>query len=219
MVKPSSRTATARYRAASARYRSASARCRSATALRRSALLSLAALCALTSCGIPTTGVVQAGGPAGGVVPTVRVYFVRNGTLIGVSRPTDAPGDVDSAVEELLLGPSDAERSKQITTDLLLPGGFPTLAPDTSATADTGVAPQESLWPTDRVTVRERDDGITVHLTWKAGELGTLGAAQIICTARAARRVADPGAEPPPVSVTDAAGRRVGETTQRCPDT
>ena len=192
---------------------------RAVTALRRSALLFLPALCALTSCDIPTTGVVEAGGPAGGIVPTVRVYFVRNDALIGVSRPTDAPGDVDSALEELLLGPSGAERSKQITTHLALPGGFPTLAPDTSATQDTGAVPQQSLWPGDRVRVRERDDEVSVQLSSGPTEFGPLGAAQIICTALAAQRVADPGAEPAPVNITDAEGRRVEGTAEQCPGT
>ena len=39
----------------------------------------LLTLLALTSCGIPATGVVEAGGPASGTLPMTRVYFVENG--------------------------------------------------------------------------------------------------------------------------------------------
>ncbi|MEU2286110.1 hypothetical protein ABZ614_29980 [Streptomyces sp. NPDC013178] len=201
---------------------------RSTTALRRTALLFLPVLCALASCDIPPTGVVQAGGPAGGVVPTARVYFVRGGALIGVSRPTDAPGDVDSALETLIQGPTDVERGKQITTDLPPLTGLPTLAPDTAATLPTlapdtaatdeaSVAPQESFSLFDRVTVRERDDEIAVQLSSAKAELGDLAAAQVICTAVAAQRVADPAAEPAPVRVTAADGRRVEATGAECP--
>lgn len=188
---------------------------RPTTALRRTALLLLPALCALTSCGIPATGVVQAGGPAVGIVPKTRVYFVRDGRLVPVPRETDAPGDVDSAVELLLLGPSDAERNKRMRTDL--PPGVLNLAGVPPATGDPSAAPQGDSAP-GRATVTERDGEITVQLTSLNDGLGDLAADQVICTAVAAQRVADPGAEPAPVSVTDPGGRRVEGTPGRCPD-
>ncbi|MEU2779727.1 hypothetical protein ABZ646_44625, partial [Streptomyces sp. NPDC007162] len=101
----------------------------------RAALLCLAAAGALTSCSIPTTGVVQAGGPTGGVTPMTPVYFVRDGALVGVRRPTDAPGDVGAALEELLGGPNDVERGAGLTTRLARPSAVPTAVPSaTSAT-------------------------------------------------------------------------------------
>jgi hypothetical protein len=42
-------------------------------------LLLLASLLALSSCGIPATGVVEAGDPASGIPPVTQVYFVASG--------------------------------------------------------------------------------------------------------------------------------------------
>ncbi|MEU4484592.1 hypothetical protein AB0H94_06810 [Streptomyces purpurascens] len=79
------------------------------TARRRAALLAVPALCGLASCGIPATGVVEAGGPAGGVVPTVRVYFVADGKPAPVPRRAVTPIGAASAVEVLLQGPTAEE--------------------------------------------------------------------------------------------------------------
>ncbi|MDT9696394.1 hypothetical protein [Streptomyces sp. P17] len=173
----------------------------------------LATLCALTSCGIPTTGVVEAGGPASGVVPTIRVYFVVDDALLGVPRRTAAPVDVEKALRVLFVGPTDLEQSKRITTQLPLLPGVPT-PPPTAAATD---APQRSR-PADVMTVTERNGEVSVQLSPAAGELTDLAAAQIICTATAAQRVATPGTEPAPVSVTGADGRRVEGTTVQCPE-
>ncbi|CCK25900.1 putative secreted protein [Streptomyces davaonensis JCM 4913] len=166
----------------------------------------LATLCVLTSCGIPTTGVVEAGGPASGVVPTIDVYFVVNGELISAPRQIGAPIDVEEALRALLIGPNDAERSKQLTTELPLLTSMPTPDPPVAAS----LAPQRRPRP-DVLTVTEEDTAISVELA-SAGELSDLGAAQIICTATAARRIADPAAEPPQVTVVGHAG-----PTVRCP--
>ncbi|MFC3576598.1 hypothetical protein ACFOZ0_25610 [Streptomyces yaanensis] len=188
---------------------------RAVTAVRRAALLFLPALYALTSCGIPTTGVVEAGGPASGVVPTIRVYFVLDGALVGRPRQTVAPVDVESALKVLLLGPNDAERTKGVTTRLPLPTGmWDWSAPATGGA--TAVPPENHS--TDLVKVTTRDDGISVELTPWPGEFSNLAAAQIICTATAAQRVAAPAAEPAPVTVTGPDGRHVEGTAVRCPD-
>lgn len=171
----------------------------------------LAALCALTtSCGIPTTGVVEAGGPASGVVPTIRVYFVADGTLLSVPRPISAPIDVRQALEALFQGPNELERSKRIRTALPPWTGMWSLPP-------TPDGPQEAA-PDDFVTVIEREDGITVELSREAGGLSDLAVAQIVCTATATQRVAEPGAEPLPVTVTETDGRRAGGAGMRCPE-
>ncbi|MCL7430039.1 hypothetical protein [Streptomyces sp. YS415] len=187
------------------------------TPRRRFAALWPAALCALTSCGIPTTGVVEAGGPASGVPPMIRVYYVVDGTLAAVPRRTTAPVDVAKALETLLMGPTDLERGKRITTRLPLPSGPFTATPIPTATDGPGPPPRRQS-PSDLMTVTEREDGITVRLALSAGRLSDLVAAQIICTATAAQRVADPGAEPVPVTVTGAGGRRVESSGVRCPD-
>ncbi|WP_046731077.1 hypothetical protein [Streptomyces humi] len=186
----------------------------------RPALLIAAAVCALTSCGIPTTGVVQAGGPAGGVAATTPLYFLRDGTLVAALRRTDAPGDVRSALEELLRGPTDAERSQGLTTRLPgLPAAPPTAVAPATPAADGGVtavpAPTDA---TDAVTVTARDGGILVELPLPAGAPG-LAAAQIVCTADAAQRIAAPDAEPRQVTVTVRGGTRIGKATAHCPGT
>ena len=186
----------------------------------RSALLWPAAVCALASCGIPTTGVVQAGGPAVGVVPMTRLYFVRDGALVGVRRATDAPGDVESALRDLLRGPTDAELGNGLTTRLPLRTGLPTAVPAVPVTGGA-IAPPETAGSADlvTVTVTVRDHRISVELSLSAGELGDpgLAAAQLVCTADAAQRVAAPDAEPDPVTVTAADGKRIGGASARCP--
>ncbi|MDQ1049492.1 hypothetical protein [Streptomyces sp. V4I2] len=188
--------------------------------LRRAALLAVPVLCALASCGIPTTGVVQAGGPASGVVPTIRVYFVADGTLVAVPRRTVAPVDVESAVEVLLEGPTEAERVKRLTTLLPLPGLLPTAVPAAPAAPATDGAmpvPQE-VRTADLVKVTATDDRVSIELTAAMGEVTGLAADQLLCTALGAQRVADPGTEPLPVTVTGPRGRPVEGTGTNCSD-
>ncbi|MFJ3779273.1 hypothetical protein ACIPX0_47170 [Streptomyces sp. NPDC090075] len=188
---------------------------------RSALLLPAVAVCALTSCGIPTTGVVQAGGPAVGVVPMTRLYFVRDGALVGVRRGTDAPGDVESALRDLLRGPTDAELGKGLTTRLPLRTGLPTAVPAVPVTGGAASAVPEATGSADTVTVTVRDHRISVELSVSAREVDDprLAAAQLVCTAEAAQRVAAPDAEPDPVTVTAADGRRIGGASARCPAT
>ncbi|MFI5682110.1 hypothetical protein [Streptomyces cellulosae] len=69
----------------------------------------LMTLRALTSCGIPVTGVVEAGGPASGTLPMTRVYFVENGALVAMPRTTELPGDPEAALQLLMAGPLAGE--------------------------------------------------------------------------------------------------------------
>ncbi|MFF7472949.1 hypothetical protein [Streptomyces sp. NPDC008092] len=185
----------------------------------RGALLVPAMAGVLASCGIPTTGVVQAGGPAAGVVPTTRLYFVRDGALAAVRRPTAAPGDVESAVRDLLLGPTGAERSEGLTTRLPLPTGMlPSAVPTVPANGGAAVVPEAPPWA-DLVKVTVSGHRVSVRLSSAAGEPGDpgLAAAQLACTADAAQRIADPDTEPGPVTVTLPGGRRVEGAATRCP--
>ncbi|MEW1777009.1 hypothetical protein [Streptomyces sp. NPDC086777] len=184
----------------------------------RPALLVPAAVCVLASCGISTTGVVQEGGPAVGVVPTARLFFVRDGALVAVRRPTDAPGDVESAVRDLLRGPTGAELREGVTTRLPLPTGAPTAVPAVPADGGAAVVSEAPSWA-GLVQVTAGGDRISVRLSSAAGVPGDTGlaAAQIACTADAARRVADPAAGPEPVTVTFPGGRRVEAATTSCP--
>jgi hypothetical protein len=161
-------------------------------AVRLSALLLLLpALGALASCGIPTTGVVQAGGPASGVVPTVRVYFVAGGALLGVNRRLAAPVDLDSAVRVLLTGPTRAEQANGLTT--LLPRSL------------------------DLVKVTSGKDRVNIQLSAVPGRSAGLAAEQLICTTVAAQRVITPGTDPLPVTVTGPGGLDSRGTGTRCP--
>ncbi|CAM5244486.1 hypothetical protein [Streptomyces aurantiogriseus] len=119
----------------------------------RAALLVAPAALALSSCGIPATDVVEAGGPASGIAPTTPVYFVRNGTLVAVPRRVPEAGDVRTALEALLQGPTAQERLKSLTTRLarqperLWPTSAPARTQDgTTTPADT---PPPSETPTE----------------------------------------------------------------------
>ncbi|MFF4362044.1 GerMN domain-containing protein [Streptomyces sp. NPDC001604] len=164
------------------------------TARRSAFLVWLPMLGALASCGIPTTGVVEAGGPASGVAPTLQVYFVAGRTLRGVDRMLAGPVDVESAVRVLLKGPTRAERAEGLYT--VLP-------------------PEASLM--SRVTVTSRDGRVTIRLSAVPGNSGDLAAAQLICTTVAAQRVIAPGADPQPVTVTGPGGLYARGNGTRCP--
>ncbi|SES46471.1 hypothetical protein SAMN04487983_106023 [Streptomyces sp. yr375] len=181
-------------------------------AVRRAVLLCVPALCALVSCGIPATGVVEAGGPAHGIAPTVRVYLVAGGTLVPVSRGIAGPVDVRSAVEALLLGPTDAERAKRLTTLVPPPSLAATMAPDSDPATE---APDSSA-----VRVDTRGDKVAIELPTVAGELTELAAAQVICTAADARRTVDSDTATTTltVTVTNGVGHGVEGTDERCPD-
>lgn len=72
----------------------------------------------LSSCGIPETGVVEAGEPATGIRPTYVLYFVGEGTLLAVRRHVLGPGGIETAVAMLFQGPDAQERGKGMTTEL-----------------------------------------------------------------------------------------------------
>ncbi|MER5505332.1 hypothetical protein ABT052_08445 [Streptomyces sp. NPDC002766] len=182
--------------------------------VRRSALLLLAALAGLTSCGIPTTGVVEAGGPAGGVVPRVRVYFVHDDALVPVLRQTADPVGVEAAVRLLFQGPTAEERARRLTT--LLPSQEAVEAP-TPTDGATPAPPTAGSDLSDAVTVTSDDSRVNIEVSVPLGSVDGLAADQIVCTALDAQRIAAPTTTPRPVTVTDPHGRRVEATGRRCP--
>lgn len=187
--------------------------------MRRIALLAVPALFGLASCGIPETGVVEAGGPASGVVPTIRVYFAADGALVAVARTSTSMIDAESAVELLLQGPTDAERAKGLTTGLQPLGTLPTLAPDPRVTPDASYGPvPERLLEAGPVRVTTDDNGVSIELTAAAGELSGLAVDQLTCTVRGVQRLAAPSAEPLPVIVTGPDGRRAEGGGASCPE-
>jgi hypothetical protein len=70
----------------------------------------------LSGCGIPATGVVQAGDPATGVRPTAVLYFVADDQLVPVYREVTEPIHVVRAVELLIGGPDALDRRRGLTT-------------------------------------------------------------------------------------------------------
>ncbi|MFJ4648229.1 hypothetical protein ACIP6Q_32525 [Streptomyces bobili] len=175
----------------------------------RFALLLLPALCTLSACGIPATGVVEAGEPAGGIVPTVWVFFVTDDSLVGVPRRTAGPVDVGSALRILFQGPTAAERTKRMTTQLATAPAVPTTPGAVEASQEPSPAAPM------KVTVRQ--DRTVVELSASAGKTSRLAAWQIICTAVAAQRLSAPGAAATPVTVVGADGRRYPGTPEQCP--
>ncbi|MFE0631731.1 hypothetical protein ACFW3D_32860 [Streptomyces sp. NPDC058864] len=86
----------------------------------------LAAALTLTACGVPPTGVIEAGEPAGGMSsPTPRtakptlvsLYFLQDGKLRAYARKSADPGNVGDAVTMLFGGPT-ADESATVTTEL-----------------------------------------------------------------------------------------------------
>jgi hypothetical protein len=115
-------------------------------------LVGLAAALTLTACGVPPTGVIEAGEPASGMFspaprPTapvvVSLYFLRDGDPTAYPRELVEPADLGAVVGRLFGGPTASE-AKTATTAL------PVLkrAPDVTAGGDAvsvqlpdGVAP------------------------------------------------------------------------------
>ncbi|MCH5677043.1 hypothetical protein [Streptomyces gilvus] len=183
--------------------------------LRRwASVMVLPALGLLASCGIPTTGVVQSGVPASGLMPTIQVYFVTGGVLHGVSRRTVAPPDVESALQMLLAGPTPGEQTEGLRSLLPSLESPPTaLFPTEAPTPDQSAAARTSKW----VQVASRKDRVDIRLTVAMGGKTDLAAAQLICTALSAERVAAPGTRPLPVTVTAAEGREIRSSDTECP--
>ncbi|MFF7949695.1 hypothetical protein [Streptomyces griseorubiginosus] len=189
-------------------------------ALHRAPLL---ALLALTSCGIPATGVVEAGGPASGVLPLTPVYFVENGRLVTTQRNTGRPGDPTDALRLLLNGPLAGEggtdRLDGLTTELpALPTAMALPSPATdvpgSPLSDPSGAAGTSASDTPTVTVA--GNAMTIRLPAGMAGLSDLGVRQLVCTATAAYRLTRPDTPSMTVVVTGG-GHLVRTSDARCP--
>ncbi|MCH0558430.1 hypothetical protein [Streptomyces sp. MUM 16J] len=184
-----------------------SARRAAAPFLRRSLLP--AALLALSACGIAPTGVVGAGTAATGVTPTVQLSFVRDGILVVVPRTATGPVDAETAVAMLLRGPTSSERLHGLTTELpQLP-----VEPHRQAPTPTRAALV--------VRVGARADTVAVEMPQNLkSPLPRTAVDQLICTAAAARLVADPDIDSARVTVTGhtRTGRwRIEGSSATCP--
>ncbi|MGW1215947.1 hypothetical protein ACWD5F_40590 [Streptomyces sp. NPDC002499] len=184
-------------------------------ATHRLPLLVAPSLLALSACGIPATGVVEAGGPASGIASLTSVYFVRDGgALVAVSRATAEPGDAGAALDLLLLGPTDREQSEGLASEV---PGMPTLAPVPTPKADAVTG--EPAEPAENVpTVTVRDDTLSIELPGAMGRLTDIAIRQLICTAAAAHRVATQTVGPVTVDVTSVYGQHTRNSDKGCPD-
>ncbi|MFC8359373.1 hypothetical protein ACFUIY_05795 [Streptomyces griseorubiginosus] len=189
-------------------------------ALHRAPLL---ALLALTSCGIPATGVVEAGGPASGALPLTPVYFVENGRLVAVPRNTGRPGDPTDALRLLsdgpLVGEGGTDRLDGLTTELPAPPtamALPSAATDVpgSALPDSSGAAGNSASDTPTATVA--GNTMTIRLPAGTAGLSDLGVRQLVCTATAAYRLTRPSA-PSLTAVVTGGGPLVRTSDARCP--
>ncbi|WP_411147024.1 hypothetical protein [Streptomyces sp. x-80] len=66
----------------------------------------------LAGCGVPPTGVLDAGEPATGLTKGLQLYYVRDTTLQGVPRPDTPITDLTSVVKLLAEAPTRAERER-----------------------------------------------------------------------------------------------------------
>ncbi|MFL4908377.1 hypothetical protein ACJ6WF_35545 [Streptomyces sp. MMS24-I2-30] len=177
-------------------------------ATHRVPLLIASAMFALSACGIPETGVVQAGGPASGIAPRTPVYFVRGGALVAVPFPTDRPGDAEAALGLLFGGPAPVDASGSLTSEV-------PSAPTTAVRLATA-APRAT--PPDGPTVSVRGDALAIRLPAGLGTVSRLGTEQLICTAAAAHRIGNPAGGTVTVTVSGDGGRHAEGTDRSCPD-
>lgn len=150
-----------------------------------------AAALLLAGCGIPSTGVVEAGEPAAGLQPTTLLYFVRDGVLYPVARPVPGPVTAEGAVSLLYKGPDVRDRLMGVISALPLPTALPSV----------------------------RTSGSDVTITLPAGApLTRIAVDQLICTAAAAHAAETPEtARPARVTLTTPDGSRAGGSAATCP--
>ncbi|MEV6910215.1 hypothetical protein [Amycolatopsis sp. NPDC051071] len=129
-------------------------------------LATLAAATLVAACGVQPTGVVPAGpGPSirattgAAVLGGVTLYFVSDGRVIPVTRPTEGFISPEGALMLLLKGPSEGEAAQGLTT----------------------FVPPE----VGRVEVYSGDPG-TIVLPFTVRKLSNQAINQLVCTATAA---------------------------------
>ncbi|MFI2415753.1 hypothetical protein [Streptomyces sp. NPDC018947] len=76
----------------------------------------------LAGCGVPPTGVVEAGEPASGLTRGARLYFASAGGLRPVPVDDTEITNLDTVLKLLLLGPPPGGRADGLTSYVELPG-------------------------------------------------------------------------------------------------
>ncbi|MFF2079163.1 GerMN domain-containing protein [Kitasatospora sp. NPDC058162] len=119
-------------------------------------LVPLAAVLLLASgCSISTTGAVRNGGPATGVQPGTRLYFLDQHGIRSAIRPSAQREDLQQTLDTLLAGPDQTERRTGLYSELPKDGRV-------QATATPGV--------------------VTLRLSWPAASLSAPAIQQLVCT-------------------------------------
>ncbi len=114
-------------------------------------------------CGIADTGPSAAGEPARGArapdaAPPLRVYYLTQNGTWPAARTAPPRADVQTAVDELLAGPTRAERARGLVTRL----------------------------PEGRVRAEASAGTADLYLPWVVSELHAVAVSQLVCTAAAA---------------------------------
>ncbi|MEV0277384.1 hypothetical protein AB0I22_13515 [Streptomyces sp. NPDC050610] len=129
----------------------------------------------LTACGVPQSGVIEAGEPASGMFSagsqsptpaTVSLFFLRDGNLTAYPRRTSGAADLQAVVRLLFEGPTATE----------------------AATATTQLP---RLTDTPQLTTG--DDGMfSIRLPGEAAPLSRQAMRQLACTVKTVNRTASP---------------------------
>ncbi len=132
---------------------------------------------ALTACGVPQSGVIEAGEPASGMFSagsrpptpaTVSLFFLRDGKLTAYPRRTGDAADLQAVVRLLFEGPTATE-----------------------ATTATTQLPRLS----DAPQLTTGDDGmLSIRLPGEASPLSRQGMRQLACTVQTVNLTASPDA-------------------------
>lgn len=135
-------------------------------------LLVAAGLVGLAGCGIADTGPAAAGEPARGAraaggPPPLRLYYLTRNGIWPVARTAPPHAGAQTAMDELLAGPSRAERARGLVSRL----------------------------PRGRVRAEATAGAVDLHLPWLVAELPRVAVSQLVCTAANAPGV--PGGKDP----------------------
>ncbi|MGK4585017.1 GerMN domain-containing protein [Kitasatospora sp. HPMI-4] len=125
--------------------------------IRRPAVAAAALLLTACGCSIPDTGgAVRTGGPATGIKPGTRLYFLSPQGIRLTIRPGTERESLQQTLDALMAGPDQTERHTGLYSDL--PGS-------------------------GRVTASSAGGTVTLRLSWQTASLSPSAIQQLVCTA------------------------------------
>lgn len=119
--------------------------------------IALALAATLAGCGVQPTGVIAGGEPATGLTGDLRIYFVRDTQLQGVSRPGTPLKELNVALKMVMEGPTKSELERGLTS----------------------VLPQEKMYASGR---RDRVTVSAPGISFADDERSRLAEGQLVCT-------------------------------------